>query len=306
MAIGIGLARVAFRLFSRRSIRLEASGWRFDRQLRLGRGGSGITGGAGTEGTGGQGGTGGGGMSGLDGSDESSSMSAGQGTRSGPLGGGSAQSSADEIGSSQGGSESGTPQVGGGGQPPTGEGQSGQPQSGQASGGGAPGLDSGGEPGQAGPSSDAANSKAGDGLPSFAASSDDDSPTRATRSQSHRWGISSPQASIGFEHDATIYIEARRICVGNQQPIFCGRGESSDQLARAVLRAVDREARTWGRPRQNFYWVPSLKVAISPGGNLQYERIRPALERHGLSSTLDFRLEMTRPPALPRLVTQGS
>lgn len=184
----------------------------------------------------------------------------------------------------------------------------GQPASGDSGGSpsmGSPSAASDGEQGQAGPPSDASsNAKAADGGTIFAANADEyDAPRRAGQQAVRRWGISSPRANIGFEHDLPVYIEASRIYVGSQPPIACGRRESSDQLGLAVLRAVNREAHTWGRPRENFYWVPNLKIVVCAGGILQYERLLPSFARHGLSSSAEFRLEKSRPAPLPRLVT---
>jgi flagellar motility protein MotE (MotC chaperone) len=237
---------------------------------------------------------------------DASGTARGGGLQSGSAGSGPAQLEPPEFGSSTGGSSSpggtspgGSPQSGSDGQPNSGQG-GGTPSFGSSA-----SSDSGADGGQSGAGSDSPGAKAMDGLPSFATSADDDgAPHRPNRSTTHRWGISSPRASIGFEHDVMIYIEARRICVGGQPPISCGRGESSERLSFAVLREIDREARSWGRPRENFYWVPNLKIAISPGGNLQYERIQPAFQRHGLSSTVDFRLELSRPAPMPSLVTE--
>ncbi len=189
-------------------------------------------------------------------------------------------------------------------------GSSSQPQAGEAGGspsiGAPPDGASDGEPGPSGASSDAStsNEPSADSGSAFMPNADeDDAPRRKGQQSARHWGISSPRASIGFEHDLTLYIEAGRVYVGNQPPIPCGRRENSDQLAFAVLRAVNREARTWGRPRENFYWVPNLKIVVCAGGILQYERLQPAFERQGLSSTVEYRLEQSRPAPLPRLVT---
>jgi hypothetical protein len=188
-------------------------------------------------------------------------------------------------------------------------GSSGQPQS---EGGGMPSFGSpsagasDGEEGPSGPSSDApSNARAAEGASGIGTNADEnDAPRRNNGQQAvRRWGISSPRASIGFEHDLAVYIESGRIYVGHQPPIACGRRETSDQLTVAVLRAVDREARTWGRPRENFYWVPNLRIVVCAGGIVQYERLQPAIARHGLSSSVEFRLEQSRPAPLPRLVT---
>jgi hypothetical protein len=166
----------------------------------------------------------------------------------------------------------------------------------------ASGGDDGGTPSG---SESSPGSKSSDGSSRLAANGDDyDAPRRASQQATYRWGISSPRASIGYEHDVRIYIERARIFVGSQPSIACGRGESRQQLELAVLRALNREAHTWGRPRENFYWVPSPRIVVCAGGLVQYERIQPAFERLSLNSTVEYRLELSRPSPLPRLVTE--
>jgi hypothetical protein len=167
------------------------------------------------------------------------------------------------------------------------QGQSGQP--GGSPGGSSDGAESSGDPGQSSPGS----AEDGGGMPSFARGSED--PT-APRGPKHRWGYSSSQSSIGFEHDVTIRIGARSIVVGGQPPIAINGGESSARLAALVVPALDRDAQTWGRPPDHLYWVPSIRFVVCPGGNLPYERLWPALARHGLVSSVDYELEMGRPP----------
>jgi len=111
----------------------------------------------------------------------------------------------------------------------------------------------------------------------------------------HHWGYSTPQANVGFDHDVTIWIGAHSIVVGGQQPILISRAESAQRLAAIVVPAMDREARTWGRPPAHHYWVPNVKFVISPGGNVPFERLRPLIERHGLLSTVEYRLELESP-----------
>jgi hypothetical protein len=149
--------------------------------------------------------------------------------------------------------------------------------------------DSGGESGQS--TSDSSEGTESAGLVNRNHDSYD-SPRRNVR---RRWGYSNPQASIGFEHDVTVWIGSRAIVVGGQPPIPINRAESTQRLSRLVVPALDREARTWGRPPDHLYWVPNVKFVVSPGGNLPYERLVPVIERHGLVSSVEYSLELESP-----------
>jgi hypothetical protein len=117
-----------------------------------------------------------------------------------------------------------------------------------------------------------------------------------------QWGIAGPKAEVGYQRQVEIYIDADRIIVDQQPPIPIGRWQSSNQLAGRVVRALERSAHSWGRPPQNFYWVPSIKFVISPGGNIPYERIRAKVLRHGLAASVEYRLDKAAPKKMPDLV----
>ena len=225
---------------------------------------------------------------GMPGSGSPNNGSSGSGFSGGGFsGGGAGQADPSSTASGQPGS---APQISsgmaGGGGTPDGSGLPGGSPS-----GGSPGADPGGESGQGGGGS-ADPSSGGGGMPSFGQSSDGSPNGSFAR---RRWGYSSSQASIGFEHDLTIWIGARAIVVGGQPPVPISRADSVQRLAALVVPAIDREARAWGRPPDHLYWVPNVKFVVSPGGNLPYERLRPVVERHGLVSSVDYCLEPDSP-----------
>jgi len=65
-----------------------------------------------------------------------------------------------------------------------------------------------------------------------------------------------------------------------------------------LLAAVDENSATWGRAAAGFFWVPSLRFVISPGGNQIYDRLAPLVTRSGLRADAEFTLD--RPQALPK------
>jgi hypothetical protein len=210
------------------------------------------------------------------------------GTGSGGLGGGTSDpSESSATASGQPGSSQFSPATADSGGSPGGSNLPGGVPS-----GGSAGADSGTDAGQSSSGSANDSGAAGAGMPSFAQASDGPPGGNNTK---HRWGYSSPQASIGFEHDVTIWIGARAIVVGGQPPLAINRTESIQRLTALVVPALDREARAWGRPPDHLYWVPNVKFVVSPGGNLPYEQLRPVIERHGLVSSVDYCLELESP-----------
>ena len=119
-----------------------------------------------------------------------------------------------------------------------------------------------------------------------------------------RWGESSLHAGIGFERELTVRVDANRVTVGNQPAIAAGQGELPAERAERVAAAIDDEAQAWGRPPENFYWVPTLRFVVTPGGNRHSERLRGRLNLYGLDSTVDYRLDTAEPSVLPPLQTR--
>jgi hypothetical protein len=107
----------------------------------------------------------------------------------------------------------------------------------------------------------------------------------------HRWGLSSPDATIGFEREIDIVVTSDRLVVRNKQTIRVGKGETRDELVKRVATAIEREVRSWGKPPDSFYWVPTLKFVISPGGNRHYERLAGPVKKLGLHAIVEYRLE---------------
>ena len=120
------------------------------------------------------------------------------------------------------------------------------------------------------------------------------SPSRSFRSPKRRWGFSSPNATIGFERQLLLKSEPDRLLVGDGPPIPVGRGETREELLQRVVTAIEREARAWGKPPSSFYWIPSVRFIVIPGGNQHYERLNDGLRTLGLQTSVDYRLDATR------------
>lgn len=109
--------------------------------------------------------------------------------------------------------------------------------------------------------------------------------------KSRRWGLAGPSATIGLERTMTIHVRSDRLIVADELVVRTGQGETQQQLLESVTAAIDQQARTWGRAPEGFYWMPSVKFIVSPGGNLNYERLHGPLARWGITSRVDYVLE---------------
>jgi hypothetical protein len=168
----------------------------------------------------------------------------------------------------------------------SGSGNSGSPSGGQLPMGG-PGVNvSLGSKGQR-TSSDKADPDDGPRL------SDEDSQKNGPRGRSmgpRLWGRARPKATIGLERKLEIRIMDDRILVGSKDIVIpVGNGETVEEMVHFVVAGIDRAADKWGDPPTSFYWLPTVKFVVYPGGNQYYERLHEPLEKKwGVTSTVEY------------------
>jgi len=113
--------------------------------------------------------------------------------------------------------------------------------------------------------------------------------------QRRKWGRYAAGATIGLEHEVVVRVDAQRLVVDDEIAIPVPNGISRNELFDRLLSVIDRQAHTWGTAPSGFFWIPSLKFVISPGGNQVYERLSPLVTKSGLSSSAEFTLDEVRP-----------
>lgn len=112
-----------------------------------------------------------------------------------------------------------------------------------------------------------------------------------TRAIPKRWGSRRRAGSIGYERELAIRVTRDQIVVGKGYRIPLGVEMRRAELIDQVISAIDQETRSWGDAPRNFYWVPSLRFAVSPGGNHYYETLHGAFDAAGLRSSVQYLLE---------------
>jgi hypothetical protein len=101
-----------------------------------------------------------------------------------------------------------------------------------------------------------------------------------------RWGYYSRRASIGFQRDIPVQVLQDRLVLGQGHEIPLKEGTSVKDTVEQITEAVEVEARSWGRPPDSFYYVPTLKFVAPPGSEKSIEPLRVPLKREGLTSTV--------------------
>ncbi len=109
------------------------------------------------------------------------------------------------------------------------------------------------------------------------------------------WGRARPKASIGLERKLQIRLLADRILIGSKDVVVpVGNGETSAEMLNYVVAGIDRAVEKWGDPPASFYWQPTIRFVVYPGGNQYYERLHEPLEsKWGLSTTMEYAADTT-------------
>ncbi len=109
--------------------------------------------------------------------------------------------------------------------------------------------------------------------------------------QHRRWGQFEEGANIGLEKPVAIFVDAEQIIVADQLIIPIRPGATRTEMFDQLLAAIDENAASWGPAATGFFWVPSLRFVISPGGNQIYDRLAPLVTRSGLRADAEFTLD---------------
>lgn len=112
-----------------------------------------------------------------------------------------------------------------------------------------------------------------------------------------RWGKVNGNASLGLEKKVEVHCLADRLLIGPDDAVVHIRsGDKKQDLVDRLTLALDATAQSWGKPPNNFYFVPMLQFIVYPGGQAHYERLSSTVKEWGLPSSM----EPARDGAQPR------
>ena len=123
-------------------------------------------------------------------------------------------------------------------------------------------------------------------MPNFLSMNARRSLNRATPYQ-RRWGISDPRASIGFEREITVRVEANRLIVGNAFQVSFTAKSTQNELAAGMLEALELTVRKWGRPPMSFYWVPTVRFEVGAAELGVYQLLDQTAKAWGLETSAE-------------------
>ncbi len=109
--------------------------------------------------------------------------------------------------------------------------------------------------------------------------------------QPPQWGQRSPGGTIGYEREILIRITSTQVTIADETSFPIAAGLPADDLRELLALHLDHHVQSWGEPPRSFYWLPSVKFIVSPGGNQYYERMTHVVQKWKLRSKVEYTLE---------------
>ena len=96
------------------------------------------------------------------------------------------------------------------------------------------------------------------------------------------------RSGIGIEKAIPIRVWSNRIVVNGEYEIPVDASVRTESLVERVLIAMDRVQSNWPSAGNGYYWVPTLKYEVVPGGDQVQQRLNSALFDLGLVSNVTY------------------
>lgn len=114
---------------------------------------------------------------------------------------------------------------------------------------------------------------------------DDESP------MSIPWTIPRRRGAIGIERQIAIHLRPELISIEDELDIDVPLEATSGQIQRAVTRAVRQHTQSWKAAPDSFFWKPTVKIVIHPGGNQHYARVKDLTNQWGTPTVAEYSLD---------------
>ena len=101
------------------------------------------------------------------------------------------------------------------------------------------------------------------------------------------WQLPSRRGDIGIERQIVMHLWPDRIGIDNEFEISIPDGVSAEFFQRMMTRAVRQYTDSWEQAPQSFFWKPTLKIVVHPGGNQHFSRIKKLSEQWDVSTRIE-------------------
>ncbi|MCA9073630.1 MAG: hypothetical protein KDA93_01255 [Planctomycetaceae bacterium] len=105
------------------------------------------------------------------------------------------------------------------------------------------------------------------------------------------WQKHSHAGEIGYEREVLIRVSSTQVTIADETSFPITQGISAEELRQLLSVHMSQHVNSWGEPPRSFYWLPSVKFVVSPGGNQFYERLKPIVGQWDLHSDVELTLE---------------
>ncbi|WP_437194375.1 hypothetical protein [Planctomicrobium sp. SH527] len=98
-----------------------------------------------------------------------------------------------------------------------------------------------------------------------------------------QWGRGKSNGAIGIERTMTVQLYPDRITI--EQGLVTGIDSkmSRAELQESIAAIIESQAQTWGEPPSSFFWRPSFKIQIHPGGHPHYPKVKELFDHWALT-----------------------
>lgn len=114
------------------------------------------------------------------------------------------------------------------------------------------------------------------------------SPSLELIPQKSRWGFSSARSSIGFEREVTVWVNEEFAKVGTEDIFAVASEKTRTKEIGKFVGDLERNVRSWGFPPERFYWIPSIRFVVYPGGTKNVRRLKSIADKMHLPSKIEF------------------
>lgn len=98
------------------------------------------------------------------------------------------------------------------------------------------------------------------------------------------WELPSRRGDIGIERQIVLHLWPERIGIDNEFEIGIPPGTTAEAFQHGLTRAIRQYTDSWQPAPQSFFWKPTLKIVIHPGGNQHVPRIKQLSEQWKVST----------------------
>ena len=111
------------------------------------------------------------------------------------------------------------------------------------------------------------------------------------RANGEPWSFPAPRGAIGIERQIVVHLWPDRIKIDDGLEVNIPPGSSATELQRLMTTEVRRQTNTWKPAPRSFFWKPTVKAMVHPGGNQHAPRVQELADRWSVEFEREYTLQ---------------